>query len=423
MTALRDPPTAAVRRRAARRAARRLRDRARHAADLPPIVFVHGNGDTAGLWMTTIWRFESNGWPRDRLHAIDLPYPLARDDDTEAAGRPQLDAPSTCAFSRPRSTRCCGDRRAARSCCSATRAAATRSATTSPNGGGAEKVSHAILGGTPNHGVWADPACAGQRIQRRRAVPDAAQYAQGPERRRGDAGPEWMTIRSDNNDKFAQPDGVWIGARGTPTDVSLRGPGAEGRRERRDRRHRPPRDRVLPAGLRADVALPHRQRAGDARRSRPKTRVVLDGKVSGLGLNNRRRATCRTTCRWPARRSRSMRSIRPPASAAARAVHARRSAPTACGARSPPTRRRRYEFVVQRARLSRRPTSTASPFPRSTRSSTCAPNACRCRPGRAAIVMLTRPRGYFGLPRDRIALDGKAAARRAARRAGVSASR
>jgi hypothetical protein len=26
-----------------------------------PVLFVHGNGDTAGLWITTIWRFESNG--------------------------------------------------------------------------------------------------------------------------------------------------------------------------------------------------------------------------------------------------------------------------------------------------------------------------------------------------------------------------
>jgi len=51
--------------------------------DTPPIVFVHGNGDTAALWMATIWRFESNGWPRDRLHAIDMPYPLARDDDAK----------------------------------------------------------------------------------------------------------------------------------------------------------------------------------------------------------------------------------------------------------------------------------------------------------------------------------------------------
>ena len=60
----------------------------RPGADLPPIVFVHGNGDTAALWMTTIWRFESNGWPRERLHAIDMPYPLARDDDAkEQPGR------------------------------------------------------------------------------------------------------------------------------------------------------------------------------------------------------------------------------------------------------------------------------------------------------------------------------------------------
>ncbi len=56
--------------------------------DMPPIVFVPGNGDTAALWMTTIWRFESNGWPRERLHAIDMPYPLARDDDAkEQPGR------------------------------------------------------------------------------------------------------------------------------------------------------------------------------------------------------------------------------------------------------------------------------------------------------------------------------------------------
>ena len=53
-----------------------------------PIVFVHGNGGSAAEWQTTFWRFESNGWPRERLHAIDLPYPLARDDDAkEQPGR------------------------------------------------------------------------------------------------------------------------------------------------------------------------------------------------------------------------------------------------------------------------------------------------------------------------------------------------
>ena len=39
---------------------------------------MHGNGDTAGLWLTTLWRFESNGWPRARLHAVDMPYQIGR---------------------------------------------------------------------------------------------------------------------------------------------------------------------------------------------------------------------------------------------------------------------------------------------------------------------------------------------------------
>src|SRR4051794_6211676 len=50
----------------------------------PPIVFMHGNGDSAALWQTTIWRFESNGCPRARLFAVDQPLPLARDDDAVA---------------------------------------------------------------------------------------------------------------------------------------------------------------------------------------------------------------------------------------------------------------------------------------------------------------------------------------------------
>jgi lipase (class 2) len=43
------------------------------AADAPvPIVFVHGDSDQAAIWQTAIWRFESNGYPRDRLFAISL---------------------------------------------------------------------------------------------------------------------------------------------------------------------------------------------------------------------------------------------------------------------------------------------------------------------------------------------------------------
>src|SRR5918993_5835134 len=54
----------------------------------PPVLFLHGNGDHAALWLTTLWRFESNGWPRGLLHAVNFPDPLARDDDAAPqAGR------------------------------------------------------------------------------------------------------------------------------------------------------------------------------------------------------------------------------------------------------------------------------------------------------------------------------------------------
>src|ERR1700710_1357668 len=54
------------------------------AADVSPILFVHGNGDHAALWMTTLWRMESNGISRDRMFAINFTDPLARTDDTGA---------------------------------------------------------------------------------------------------------------------------------------------------------------------------------------------------------------------------------------------------------------------------------------------------------------------------------------------------
>src|ERR1700688_4946875 len=52
------------------------------ATEVPPILFVHGNGDQAALWMTTLWRMESNGVPRDRMFAINFTDPLARTDDS-----------------------------------------------------------------------------------------------------------------------------------------------------------------------------------------------------------------------------------------------------------------------------------------------------------------------------------------------------
>src|ERR1700755_1641509 len=54
------------------------------AAEVPPVLFVHGNGDHAALWITTLWRMESNGVARDRMLAINFTDPLARTDDAVA---------------------------------------------------------------------------------------------------------------------------------------------------------------------------------------------------------------------------------------------------------------------------------------------------------------------------------------------------
>ena len=123
-------------------------------ADIPPILFVHGNGDHAALWITTLWRMESNGVARDRMFAINFTDPLARTDDTGRAAKPILDRGSA-----PRTRRghqgveaAAPARRAWR--WSAIRAAAIRSATTSRTAAAAD-VSHAVLCGMPNHGIYA----------------------------------------------------------------------------------------------------------------------------------------------------------------------------------------------------------------------------------------------------------------------------
>ena len=197
------------------------------ASERPSVVFVHGNGDTAALWTTTIWRFESNGWPRDRLHAIDVPYPQARDDDTKAqpgrtSSAEQLaflaaEIDKVLAASGAKQVVLIGNSRGGY---------AIRNYIAS---GGAARVSHVVLGGVPNHGVWNDPAVlpnnefngAGPLLKRLNAP-------QGPDGLEVAPGIRWLTIRSDNNDKFAQPDAVWVGRRGQPTNVGYDGPALKG---------------------------------------------------------------------------------------------------------------------------------------------------------------------------------------------------
>lgn len=197
----------------------------------PPIVFVHGNGDTAALWQTTLWRFESNGWPKDRLFALDFPNPQSRDDDTQPqAGRSSSNEQAS--YLQAQIERI----RQQTGAPSVVLVGNSRGGITIRNyiqsqadAGRPAPVSHAVLGGTPNHGVWATAGFrpnnefngAGPLLRRLNAP-------KGPQANEVTPGLHWLTLRSNGLDKFAQADGAWIGAPGTATNVNADGPALKG---------------------------------------------------------------------------------------------------------------------------------------------------------------------------------------------------
>jgi len=165
----------------------------------PPILFVHGNGDSAALWITTLWRFESNGYPRDRLFAMDLIAPTARDDDavpqanrsSTAEVRDQLAAKVDQILARTGSAKVA-------LVASSRGANAVRSYLKS---GGADKAGWAMLGGGVNHGVYATPG--GPNSEFNGAAAFMRQLNDGAEVM---PGVRYLTLRSDRLDKFAQPE-------------------------------------------------------------------------------------------------------------------------------------------------------------------------------------------------------------------------
>jgi triacylglycerol lipase len=198
---------------------------------MPPIVFMHGNGDHAALWQTTLWRFESNGWPADRLFALDMPLPQSRDDDSKPqAGRSSADENRD--YLKAEVERVLKVTGASKVVLMGNSRGGNAIRNYIQTGGGDKTVSHAILGGTPNHGVWAikgfreanEFAGTGPFLTMLNSPKNAA----GDEVISSKDGVQWMTVRSLDNDKFAQPDGLWIGMKGTATNVTFAGPELKG---------------------------------------------------------------------------------------------------------------------------------------------------------------------------------------------------
>ena len=199
----------------------------RAAADWPPVVFVHGNGDSAAVWQTTLWRFESNGWPAERLFAVDFPYPLARDDDARAQpARSSTDEQRV--FLAEQVAQVIRRTGADKVVLVGNSRGGYAIRDYLRNGGGAARVSKVVLGGVPNHGVWASDERPGSEFNGKGPFLAALNAPQGPDRLEVTPGVSWLTLRSDHNDKFAQPDGRWIGRPGTATGVDADGPALRG---------------------------------------------------------------------------------------------------------------------------------------------------------------------------------------------------
>jgi triacylglycerol lipase len=365
----------------------------------PPIVFVHGNGDSAALWTTTLWRFESNGWPRDRLVALNMPYPLARDDDSKAQdGRSSAeDQMRTLAADVERIRQ----RTGAAKVVLVGNSRGGNAIRAYIHNGGAASVSHAILGGTPNHGVWSSPTFRpGNEFNGAGPFLSALNAPKGSNGDEVTPGVLWMTLRSDHNDKFAQPDGVWIGARGTPTNVTADGPALKGAK-----------NIVLPVRDHREVsfhpeAFAHTYRFITGRDPAttaitPEPRVILDGLVTSTGpggptnlpLVGATVEVYAVNANTGERRGDAL--LRTSILADGRWGPLTTDAHTA------------LEFVVSAPGYAIHHVYR-SPFLRSSAVVHLRPERLTTADrGAAAVVTFVRPRGYFGLPRDRIVFDGQ----------------
>ena len=364
-------------------------------AEIPPILFVHGNGDHAALWITTLWRMETNGVSREKMFAIDFTDPLARNDDAVVqAGRSSTEdqrrelSEAIAALKRKTG--------ASRVALVGNSRGGYAIRNVVKNGGGND-VSHAVLCGVPNHGVFAWDDNPGNEFNGR------GPFLRGLNEGESEVTPStaFLTLRSDGLDKYAQADGRFVGKPGQATNVTTEGPALKGA---------------------ANLVLgpvDHRETAYSPRAFReifkfiagreverleiiPEPRVKLSGLVTGTpgGVPTNRPVAGATVELFRVAPDTGER-IGP-------AVHSSQTATDGRWGPADVDPAWPLEIVLT---SKDQPTTHfyRSPFPRS--SDIMHLRAARplgpADVGAGAVVLLSRPRGYFGLPRDVVLLDGK----------------
>jgi triacylglycerol lipase len=360
-----------------------------------PVIFVHGNGDTAALWLTTLWRFEANAYPRDRMFALDLRYPQARAvDATPQPGRSSAaEVMGQLAAEVTRVRQLTG---AAKVILVAQSRGGNTVRSYLKNGGGAAQTSLAILCGAVNHGVIvSDRYLVGSEFN------GASAFMRDLNASPGEvvADVRFVTIRSDSQDKYAQPDGRHIGLPGIATGLSHDAPDLQGATKI-----------VLPGVDHRETGFAPQAFAAIYREITGKLPASLDiaaqaapvlrGKISGFEAaapTNIGVAGAGLTIHRVAADS-GLRAG-PPVHAATTGADGMWGPFTA-----DPQASYEFELSVPGAPVTH---IYRSPFPRSS-------DVVHLRPQpfygtdaeAAAVTYMTRPRGYFGLGRDTMLLDG-----------------
>ena len=254
-----------------------------------------------------------------------------------------------------------------------------------------------MLCGVPNHGVYEWDEGLGGEFNGR------GPFLRGLNEGENEvtAGTAFLTLRSDGIDKFAQADGRFVGKPGVPTGVTSEGPALKGATN-------------LVLG-----AIDHRETAYHPRAFReiykfisgrepqrldilPETDVKLSGLVTGTpgDVQTNRPVAGASVDVYRVSAETGERSGGP--------IH---SSQTGADGRWGPAQVE-PTWYVEIVLTSAGSTTThfyRSPFPRS--SDIVHLRAARplgpADSGAGALVLMSRPRGYFGLPRDVVLLDGK----------------
>jgi hypothetical protein len=338
---------------------------------------------------------ESNGVPHDRMLAINFTDPLARTDDkVEQANR------SSSEDQRRELGEAIAELKRRTGAARIALVGNSRGGYSIRNiikNGGAADVSHAVLCGVPNHGVYDWDDGLGNEFNGR------GPFLRGLNEGESEVTPgtAFLTLRSDGIDKFTQPDGRFVGKPGTPTGVTSDGPALKGAT-----------NFVL-------GAIDHRETAFHPRAFReiykfiagrepsridivPEAEVKLSGLVTGTpgGVVTNRPVSGATVEIYHVSAETGERTGGP--------IH---SSQTGADGRWGPAQVEptwHLEIVLTSAGS---PTTHIyrSPFPRS--SDIVHLRAARslgaADAGAGAVVLMSRPRGYFGLPRDVVLFDGK----------------